>query len=136
MTSSDQDILKQVEEIVVRMTAPFLERLCHLESIHTKHEQLGKIVQDLIFDKYDERKRKLRYLKEFRTSSPCKGKPNDVTIVHARNGQRELTQLSMPSLKAFEDLSRKGIMKSFDLGRYAPNISSPTYFANEYCGYH
>ena len=81
------------------------------------------------------RKRKLRYPKEFRTGSPCKGKSNDVTIVHACNGPRELTLLGMPLSKAFKDLSSKGIMKPLDLGRHTPNISSPTYFANEYCEY-
>ena len=35
-----------------------------------------------------------------------------------------------------EALSIKGIMKPLDLGRCIPNISSPTYFANEYCKYH
>ena len=133
MASSDQDILKQVEEIVVMTIAPILERLCRLESIHTKHGQLGQIVQDLIFEKYDEGKRKLRYPKEFKTSSPCKGKSNDVAIVHARNGPRKLTPLGMSLLKAFKDLLSKGIMKPLDLGRYTPNISSPTYFANKYC---
>ena len=118
------------------MISPILGRLCRLESIHTKHEQLGQIVQDLIIEKYDEGKRKLRYPKEFRADSPCKGKSNDVTIVHAHNGPRELTPLGMPLLKAFKDLSSKGIMKPLDLGRYTPNISSPTCFANEYCEYH
>ena len=114
------------------MISPILGRLCRLKSIHTKHEQLGQIVQDLIIEKYDEGKRKLRYPKEFRAGSPYKGKSNDVTIVHARSGPRELTPLGMPLSKAFKDLSSKGIMKPLDLGRYTPNISSPTYLSTSF----
>lgn len=94
------------------------------------------MIQDLIIYKYDEGKRKLRYPKEFRTSSLCKGKPNDVAIVHICNGPRKLTLLSMLFSKVFKDLSRKQIMKPLNLGRYTPNISFPNYFANEYCEYY
>ena len=45
-----------MEEIIVRMTAPILERLYYLESIQTKHEQLDQMIQDLIINKYDEGK--------------------------------------------------------------------------------
>nr|POF01837.1 hypothetical protein CFP56_36609 [Quercus suber] len=76
-------------------------------------------------------KRKLSYPKEFRTSNSCRGKPNDVTIVHASNGPRELIPLGMPLSKAFKDLSSKGIVKPLDLGKYTPN-----YNASEYCKYH
>ena len=74
---------------------------------------------------------KLSYPKEFRTCNSCKGKPYDVTIVHANNGPRELTPLGMPLLKAFKDLSSKRIVKPLDLGSYIPN-----YNASEYCKYH
>ena len=61
------------------------------------------------------------------------GKTSEVNAV---NVQMKFTPLEMTLSKTLEALSTKGIMKPLDLCRYIPNISSPTYFTNEYCEYH
>ena len=52
MTSSDQDILNKMEEMMARMTAPIIERLHHLEGAQGKKKKVVQESQDedFIFD--------------------------------------------------------------------------------------
>ena len=63
MTSSDQDILKKMEEMMARMTAPIIERLHHLEGAQGKKKKVVQEPQDeySIFDEdyFEEKEAKI-----------------------------------------------------------------------------
>nr|POE68338.1 hypothetical protein CFP56_12511 [Quercus suber] len=116
MASSDQDILKKMEEMKARMTAPIIERLHHLEGAQGKKKVMQEPQdEDSIFDDDFEEKE---------------------AEINKEPKKREKSKETKEMSKEIEKMIAKGVMKPLDLGRYTPNTSAPNYNAIEYYKYH
>ncbi|KAF3947060.1 hypothetical protein CMV_026753 [Castanea mollissima] len=110
MASSDQDILRKMEEMMARMTTPIIERLHHLKDGQGKKKKVVQEHQDedsIFDDDFEEKEVKIN-------KEPRKKEKSKET--------KEMSQ----EIKKMKDI----------LKRYIPNTSAPNYNASEYCKYH
>ena len=94
MALSDQDILKKMEEMMAKMTAPFIERLHNLEGAQGKKKKVVQESQDedFIFDDdcFDQKKAEIN--KEPKKKEKSKEAKEISQEIHKRKGMLKRSQ--------------------------------------------